>query len=273
MKNTNNSQSGLFKEFIYLFNLHRQEAPQHPWNSTYKLSDEEKGAVIESIRQFQLGEGSDGSRFLKRAQEFSEKSGHSSYVEAVKLFIEEEQRHSKMLEEFLSREGIAPISSHWVDWCFRSLRHLAGAETAATVLVTAELIARPYYRALRGATASPLLKSICKQIIAEEEVHIEFQAASVAIMQLKRPQLIRSFTKVMHLLFMEATCLIAWREHRSVFVAGNYTFQEFKKESLDGVKLFHDLVSRKTSEFSQRITADEISNESIVIAEQYGKLY
>lgn len=263
--------NGLFKEFIYLFTLHLEEAPIHPWDSSYHLTESEKVDVVNSIRQFQLGEASDGKQFIDRAHHFSLVSGQTSYVEAVKLFIAEEQRHSALLGKFLEREGITPIGSHWVDWCFRNLRHLAGAQTAATVLVTAELIARPYYRALRGATASPLLKSICQQIIEEEETHIEFQAASVAIMQLKRPRFVQSLTTTLHTMFMEATCRIAWREHRPVFIAGNYTFQEFRKESLEGVRFFHQLVQKKMDEFNERIAESDISQETDCIGESYGK--
>lgn len=272
MKGKQYIPSGLFKEFIYVFKLHLAESQDHPWETSYRLSAEEKKHVVESIRQFQLGEASEGKQFISRAEAFSNTSGHSSYVDAVKLFIAEEQRHSQLLGRFLEQEGIPPIRSHWVDWCFRSLRHLAGAQTAATVLVTAELIARPYYRALRGATKSPLLRSICQQIIEEEEIHIEFQAASVAVMQLKRPLFLQYLTRAVHSVFMEATCLIAWREHGSVFTAGNYTFQEFKREAMDGVKQFHNLVVRKMVEFNSRLTSEDLPLETHLMEKHCGKL-
>jgi len=252
MQNEQNKAKGIFKEFIYVFNLNKERNYGHPWSSSYVLSEEEKNSIASSVQQFQLGESSDGKEFLERARKFSEQCGDDSYVNAVRLFIAEEQRHSEMLGKFLGGQGIAPIDSHWVDWCFRRLRRIAGAGTAATVLVTAELIARPYYRALRGATHSPLLSSICQQIIEEEEIHIEFQAASVALMCLYQPSHLRCFFQILHQSLMEIACRIAWREHKAVFKAGNYTFEEFHNECAKGVKEFHVLCAQKLAEFQDR---------------------
>lgn len=249
-----NNQSGhcSFKEFVHLFELHKESSWNHPWQDPYRLSAEELETISGSIRQFQLGEGSTGNSFLARAERFSKTTGHSTYTEAVRLFIGEEQRHSEMLNAFMQINGIEPLKGHWVDWCFRRLRKLAGAETAAAVLVTAEIIACPYYRALRGATRSPLLKSICNQILAEEESHLQFQATSIGLMRAYRSAGARKARALLHRGLIEGTCAVAWKEHRSVLVAGNYTFGEFRDECLRRFELLNHRIQEVIDNYQER---------------------
>ena len=91
--------------------------------------------------------------------------------------MKEEQRHSAYLLRFMQREGIPVSSKHWVDTVFRRLRVLGGLELALRVLVSAEIIAIPYYRALGAATQSPLLQAICATILQDEAAHLRFQAS------------------------------------------------------------------------------------------------
>ena len=102
--------------------------------------------------------------------------GDLGLVAALRLFLREEQRHSKMLARFLELENAPCLRKHWVHNVFRWLRGLAGLELCLKVLVTAELLARPYYAALRDATASPLLGSICERIFEEEAAHLRFSS-------------------------------------------------------------------------------------------------
>lgn len=104
--------------------------------------------------------------------------------------MKEEQRHSACLLRFMQREGIPAASSHWVDTVFRRLRVLAGLELSLRVLVSAEIIAIPYYRALGAATRSPLLRAICARILQDEAVHLRFQASSLSRLSASRPFLL-----------------------------------------------------------------------------------
>ena len=124
-----------------------------PWGDAYRLTPRERSAIEKSIQQFQLGEGSEGRRLLQRGEAYAREAGDADFVAALTLLIGEEQRHSAHLGRFMKRQGIPIVTDHWVDTVFRRLRVLAGLELSLTVLVTAELIAVPYYRALREATA------------------------------------------------------------------------------------------------------------------------
>lgn len=205
--------------------------PEFPWTDPVRLSGAERLAVIASIQQFQLGEGASGGRMLARAQEFSRSIGDLGLVAALKLFLREEQRHSKILARFLEMENTACMRKHWIHGVFRGLRGLAGLELCLKVLVTAELLARPYYAALREATGSPLLKSICEKISEEEAAHLRFQAFALSRFQRQHSDAMRSLIKACHASFLSCTAVLVWIEHHSVFRAAGQTFRYFWNET------------------------------------------
>jgi len=203
-----------------------------PWNNPYKLSAHERAVAESSIQQFQLGEGSQGRRLLKRGIRFSHRAKDRYFSRALYLFIKEEQLHSAHLLRFMDQQGIPPVSRHWVDSVFRQLRGLAGLELSLRVLVTAEIIAVPYYRALGAATKSPLLRALSSRILADEVAHLRFQASMLRRMALGRLSPIARAVSHMHRTLLIATVCVVWREHGSVFEAAGYRFRRFLKESL-----------------------------------------
>lgn len=217
----------LSEAWLFHFRRNLDADRPHPWHDSRRLTPKEREAVVDSIRQFQLGEGSDGLSFLRRGSRFAAEARDPAFSEALRLFIQEEQRHSRELARFLEMEGVPLLRKHWVDQIFRRLRKLAGLELMVRVLVTAEVVAVPYYRALREATGSPLLKSICTQILADEAVHLRYQAAT--LFRLGR----RGWADAVHRWFLYGTLLIAWAEHSRVFRAGGYRFSKLACESLD----------------------------------------
>jgi hypothetical protein len=206
-----------------------QNAPEPilPWTDGVRLSESEKRAVVASIQQFQLGEGATGARLLERAQRFSRQTGDLGLIAAVKLFLREEQRHSKILARFLEIESAPCLRRHWVHSVFRSIRGLAGLELCLKVLVTAEILARPYYAALRDATASALLRSICQRIFDEEGAHLQFQAFVLSQFQNRHHRLPQALIKTSHIVLLASTAALVWAEHRRVFRSAGRTFRQF----------------------------------------------
>lgn len=213
------------RPWLLYFEDNRTPSP-HPWDDPYHLTPAERQAIAASVRQFQLGEGSDGSSFFARG---SELSADPDFLPSLKLFIQEEQRHSGELGRFLDREGIPRLEKHWVDQVFRRLRKLAGLEIMVRVLVTAEIIALPYYRALREATRSPLLRSICSRILVDEDAHLRYQSAT--LLRLGR----RGWMDSAHRWFLYLTLVVVWNEHGDVFRAGRYRFSRVAYEALDAL--------------------------------------
>jgi hypothetical protein len=213
--------------------------PVFPWHDSVRLSQAERLAVIPSIQQFQLGEGASGARMLERAQQFSRATGDLGLIAALKLFLREEQRHSKILARFLQIESAHCLRKHWVDSIFRWIRGMAGLELCLTVLVTAELLARPYYAALHDATGSPLLRSICNRIFEEEVAHLRFQAFVRRRFEKRHSQAAQTFIKAAHCALLALTAALVWIEHNAVFKSAGRTFWEFWKEAWQEFELLY----------------------------------
>ena len=202
----------------------RRDAPQ--------LTTEELTAVTKSIQQFQLGEGLRGQRLLDRGKAFGNKVNDPCFVGALELFIKEEQQHSKYLAHFMQSQNIPLISHHWVDTIFRKLRGLAGLELSLTILVTAELIAVPYYRALRQATHSLTLRNICTRILEDENAHLRFQASMLGRVASDRQPVWKRAISELHWLFLLGTIFVVWAGHHSVFESAHIGFRQFMEDTL-----------------------------------------
>jgi hypothetical protein len=212
--------------------FHRNKPdPILPWADGGRLSGAEKRAVIPSIQQFQLGEGASGARMLECAKRFSQDTGDLDLVAALKLFLCEEQRHSRTLARFLQLEKAPCLRRHWIHMVFRWLRGLAGLELCLKVLVTAEVLARPYYAALRDATGSPLLRSICQRIFEEEGAHLRFQAFLISRFQNRQRRVTQALIKTSHIVLLASTAALVWAEHNAVFRSAGRTFRQFWRET------------------------------------------
>jgi hypothetical protein len=219
--------------------------PILPWSDGVRLSGAERLAVISSIQQFQLGEGASGSRMVQRAQRFSRATGDLGLIAALKLFLREEQRHSHILARFLQVESAPCLRKHWIHSAFRWIRGLAGLELCLKVLVTAELLARPYYAALRDATGSPLLRSICERIFDEEGAHLRFQAFALSRFQSRHSRLMQVLIKSCHILLLASTAALVWIEHQAVFRSAGRTFRRFWNETWQEFTLLYQTSSAK----------------------------
>src|SRR5262245_44000270 len=157
-----------------------------PWELGADWTHAEKAALAASLRDFQLGESSEGNHLRARAETYSSATGDLAYAEAIAWFTREEQRHSATLAEFLRAAGV-PLAEHtWLDGAFRWFRHRAGLELFLCVLLTAEMIGKIYYRAVYQATGSALLRCICKQLLRDEVQHLRFHRQRLAQMRLRR---------------------------------------------------------------------------------------
>ncbi len=211
----------------------------------YRLTLQERRAIERSIQQFQLGEGSKGKRLLARGFVHSRAVRDSYFLRALYLFIKEEQRHSAGLLHFMREQGIEPLRRQWVDSVFRFLRGLAGLELSLRVLVTAEIIAIPYYRALRKATNSPSLQALCSEILADEAAHVQFQASMLSRVKPQRSKSSYAFVCVAHRVFLVCTALVVWMGHRAVFAAAQYTLCTFLSTTWIQMNALADNVKRE----------------------------
>jgi hypothetical protein len=216
-----------YKRWYQHFRERRDFLLPQPWHDAYFLCATERLLVARSIQQFQLGEWARGRGLVRRAHAIPFLSADPWFLPSLQLFIGEEQHHSGMLGLFLDRERVPRLSSHWVDRIFRRLRKLAGLEFTVTVLVTAEVLAVPFYQALRDATNSRLLRSICTRILSDEADHLNYQALTLGLIHSRLSNKARVIRLLCHSALFHCSALLVWQQHRLVFGAAGWDFVRF----------------------------------------------
>ncbi|HEY6505116.1 MAG TPA: hypothetical protein VIZ28_14165 [Chitinophagaceae bacterium] len=192
------------------------------------LTKNERSAIYVSLQQFQRGENSEGKHLFS----FAKKNPDPEYLPCISLFIREEQTHARVLGAFMDRYGIQKIKSHWVDAVFRGLRKMAGLENTIRVLLTAEIIAKVYYKALHNATHSQLLQKICRQILRDEDQHIAFQCFTLSPFYKQKSVPGKLLVRSWHFILMTGTILVVWWHHKKVFRKGGYGLRKFFSDTL-----------------------------------------
>ena len=194
------------------------------WEQPGRLTAAERDTIASSIQKFQLGENSEGRNLFRFAQMYAGQTGDVAYVDAITLFIKEEQRHARELGRLMDLENIPRIKRTYSDAVFRRVRRLAGLEVSIVVLIMAEIIAKVYYRALQLATGSPTLHRICQWVLIDEVQHVIFQSQRLAILRRECSAVDVMGRTAVHAVLFAPTCLIVWFDHRRVLSAGGYTF-------------------------------------------------
>lgn len=192
------------------------------------LSPWERRCIADSIAEFQLGESSEGRHLKLLARRWSRRSGDRVYATAIDLFIGEENRHARVLGEFMDAEGIGRLGHSLADRIFRGLRKLAGLELAIRVLVTAEIIAQVYYQALRDATHSRTLRAICERILDDEEPHVRFQCERLAILRQGRAG--QALAELLHWILLGGAACVVWINHHPVLRRVGFSFVAYLRE-------------------------------------------
>jgi hypothetical protein len=219
------------KQWIEHFELNRSRQTPGGGPLAPNLTDAERHNVIASIKQFQLGESGEGRHLKLCARAHSEQTGDSDYPRAVDLFIAEEQRHSRLLAQYLQLAGESLLTQSKIDGIFRWLRHRMGLECSLIVLSTAEFVATVYYRALRDATDCRLLQSICRRILRDEAGHLAFHRDRFLTLRWNRSLPMRSILRLLHHGLLMATLLPVWWCHARVFRAGHVSFLKLTRDT------------------------------------------
>lgn len=207
-------------QWVQYFQFNRENLRIIPWYADGVLSATERDAISSSLAEFQLGESSEGKHLIRFAKEYADQSGDAEYATAMGLFIAEENRHARDLGRFMDLHQIPPKQKTFTDTVFRSLRKVARLEMSIGVLVTAEIIAQVYYRALRDSTRSRALYVLCTQILNDEREHVRFQSERLAILRHSKRGVSRSVRKLLHRILMGGTIPIVWRYHSKALQAG-----------------------------------------------------
>jgi hypothetical protein len=220
-------KDAFFREWLEYFQWNAEEPDTFPWQSRETLGEGEAARIGKSLAAFQLGENSQGSALLRFAKEYGEGMGFALLPMITELFVKEERNHSALLGRFMDKHGIPRRDSDWTDSIFRRLRKPFGFEASISVLITAEIIALVYYRALREATSSRLLRAVCNKILEDEKAHVEYESALIRFARENRGPWRSRLWRQAHKVLFAGTVLVVYREHRRVLEDGGYPFIVF----------------------------------------------
>ena len=229
-----------YKDWNSYFSHNDEKRLEIDFSKEGGLSAAEISLIFPSIREFQKGEGSDGSYLFKAAEKFADEFGIPEYQEAMRWFVKEENWHSAYLRKYMDFYHVKVKEKSFFDNIFRKLRQFGGIKCEVTVLVTAEMIALTYYDALAKCTDSLALKSICGQMLHDELPHIMFQSYTLSHFKNGMKD------KLMRVMLMEITLLFVWGAFHGVYQAGGYDFIRFLKENLGYLRQSVLLVERNS---------------------------
>jgi hypothetical protein len=190
------------------------------WEAGAGLSAADRFVIARSLAIFQRGEEGSGQTIARFAWRYAERANDMEYPLALQALFDEEARHAGDLRRFMALAAIPPIANEYSNGVFRFLRHRLGLDGALCMLLTAESIACIYYRALYHATASPLLRDLCAQLLRDEVQHVRFHCQRIALLRASAPPLLAVARHALHAaVFAGAVLAVAW-DHRRVLRAG-----------------------------------------------------
>jgi hypothetical protein len=201
------------------------------WNLLPKFSETEITTILYSLQAWQLGETSDGTHLINASEKYARKVGDAEYVEAVKLFIKEEQKHGNNLGKYLDLINKPRVKKNWGDTLFRKIRYFnTSMEIWTLAVITVESTAQIFYQCLKDATSCSLLKQICTDILIDEAYHINFQTERLKIIFESKPVTAKFLWNKIYTVFFFATAFVVWLAHQKLFLAGNVDFKKFMRK-------------------------------------------
>ena len=222
------------------------------WDFVPYLTTVERQNILKSLQAWQLGETSDGANLINAATKYARKLNDENYVNAIKLFIKEEQKHGNNLGKYLDLIGEQRIKKNWGDSLFRKFRGLyTDMEFWTIAVITVESAAQIFYQCLKDATNCKLLKQICTDILIDEAPHILFQLDRLAVIFNQKSKLMKFLTYYYYYTFYFSTALVVWQAHQKLFKAGGVDFNKYwKKMRLKFKKTIRKLSNSKQPQYA-----------------------
>ncbi len=200
------------------------------WSIEPNLMHVERNDILYSLKAWQLGETSDGSHLLVAANKYANKIGDKNYVDAVKLFIKEEQKHGNNLGKYIDLIGEKRLKKDWGDTLFRKIRYMNKSMELWTIaVIIVESAAQVFYEALHDATDCELLQSICRDIIIDEAHHIKFQNERMFIIFQNKGFYNKAFSLGWYSILFFGTIHAIWFGHGTALKAGGVNKSEFMR--------------------------------------------
>jgi len=201
------------------------------WDLKPNITPEEICIILSALQAWQLGETSEGKHLIAASTKYAYAIGDLAYIDAVKLFIKEEQKHGNNLGLYLDRIGQPRVTKNWGDSLFRRVRYFnTNMEIWTLAVIVVESTAQIFYQSLKDATNCELLKQICNDILIDEAYHITFQTERLAIIYEGKNNFSKAWRRIVYKYFFYATATLVWIAHRKLFKAGGNSFDSYSRK-------------------------------------------
>jgi hypothetical protein len=231
--------------WLHYFQHNRLNRPEPHWGVPSQVERATAAKLARSLSHFQLGESGEGSFLLAEARRAHPDEPH--YVEALALFVGEEQEHARLLAQLVARFGGKLVARHWTHGCFRLLRRALGVQFEIQTLVIAEIIGTAYYRLLRLHAPDIVLQQVCDLMLRDEARHLEFHRQRVAQRQELWLPVGRTLWSAQFQAFFLVAAYAAWLDHGPALTAVGADRQAFFREARLECAVFLDASSGSRS--------------------------
>jgi len=227
------------KNWIKYYESNRGTFDEPDWNTSCQLpADSRLDLLRKSLATFQLGETGEGSTLQRYAKKLAGSRSFTDYDRALKLFVDEEKEHARLLALTLQYLDGPLIEKQWSNSVFRKARRLINLEFEIQIFVTAEIIGKSYYSLLHRHVDDPVLKSVCGKLISDEVKHLNFH---IEFFRERLGELAAVRRRLWHIQFatiFHATCQAVWIDHRPCLRAFGVTRKEFAERTSRGMRSF-----------------------------------
>ncbi len=134
-----------------------------------------RAPLCASLAKFQLGEGGEG-RIAREIERTRLPGVDADYRAALRLFVQEEGRHARMLAGMVRSLGGRVLQRQWSERLFVTGRRLLGLRLKLLVLLVAEVVGLGFYGLLARRLGTGEIAEQLRQISADEGMHLEFHA-------------------------------------------------------------------------------------------------
>ena len=215
------------KVWLDHFEYHATRRCVMPEGAPEDLTPYEHRLIAESLAKFQLAEQLEAAALLRAARQHERAHGAQPLARILQLLIAEEEHHVQLLGELMEQHGLMRARSNWIDRALRRGRRLVGFELHIALLITTELIAKVYLRALEAATGCRQLQTLCRILVADELAHVGFESDLLREIQARRRPLARVLVEPLQRLYFAGATTLAWVTHRRVLRAAGYHYGTF----------------------------------------------
>ncbi len=161
------------------FQSNRENRAEPDWTAPVTLPEAVVGPLVQSLEQFQLGDGGGPAYLIARDRERFLSNGEGTR-KLVDLWFAEEREHARLLGEAVARFGGRCIRAHWSFTAFCLTRKWFGVRFELTVLLLTEIVSTVYYRLLFRHGNDPALRGLCRLILRDEIGHVSFHRDRLA---------------------------------------------------------------------------------------------